>query len=160
MFFVYIYCMKVKKTTTPNLDNIDPQSCVNSKLRRLSRMITHIYERELQGFDLRSSQTSILMMVGKKGSTNQKEVADFLFIDQSTMSRDLRKLISKALIQISKGEDARHSQLELTAKGYKLLEEIIPVWKQVHDKVEKTLGSFSIANIDLITEGLRQHTER
>ncbi len=152
--------MKGKKPDSPNLDAIDPRSCFNSNLRRISRMITHIYERELQGFELRSSQISILMVVGKKGSTNQKEVADFLFIDQSTMSRDLNKLISKGLIEVAKGEDARHSQLELTHKGYKLLEEIIPVWKQVHDKVEKTLGSFSIANIDLITEGLKLHTER
>jgi len=152
--------MKDKKSVTSYLGGIDPRSCFNSKLRRLSRMITHIYERELQGFNLRSSQVSILMMVGKKGSTNQKEVADFLFIDQSTMSRDLSKLISNGLIQISKGEDARHSQLELTNKGYKLLEEIIPVWKHIHNKIEKTLGSFSAANIDLITEGLKQHTNR
>jgi DNA-binding MarR family transcriptional regulator len=121
-------------------------------------MITHIYEREFQGFNLRSSQISILMMVGKKGSTNQKEVADFLFIDQSTMSRDLNKLTDKGLIQISKGKDARHSQLELTKKGYKLLEEIIPIWKEVNNRIEKTLGSFSVSNIDLMTEGLKLHT--
>ena len=152
--------MKIKKDIIPNLENIDPQSCINSKLRRLSRMITHIYEREFKQFDLRSSQISILLMVGKKKSTNQKEVADFLFIDQSTMSRDLTKLTEKKLIQISKGVDARHSQLKLTDKGLKLLGELIPVWKQVHDKVERTLGIFSLTNIDLITEGLKQHTKR
>ena len=152
--------MKIKKEIIPNLENIDPQSCINSKLRRLSRMITHIYERELQQFDLRSSQISILLMVGKNKSTNQKEIADFLFIDQSTMSRDLTKLTEKKLIRISRGVDARHSQLELTDKGLKLLGELIPVWKQVHDKVERTLGPFSLTNIDLITEGLKQHTKR
>ena len=76
------------------------------------------------------------------------------------MSRDLSKLTVKGLIQISKGKDARHSQLELTIKGYKLLEELIPVWKKVHDKIEKTIGSYSVANIDSITEGLKQHTDR
>ena len=97
-------------------------------------------------------------MVGKKGSANQKEVAAFLFIDQSTMSRDLNKLTDKGLIQISKGKDARHSRLELTKKGYKLLKEIIPIWKEVNNRIEKTLGSFSVANIELITEGLKLHT--
>lgn len=123
-------------------------------------MITHIYEKELQGFGLRSSQVSILMMVGKKGSTNQKEIADFLFMDQSTMSRDLGKLINKEIIQTTKGLDARHSQLELTKKGKKLLDEILPIWKVVHEKIEKTLGSYISSNLDLITEGLKQHIEK
>jgi DNA-binding MarR family transcriptional regulator len=123
-------------------------------------MITGIYEKELIGFGLRSSQMSILMMIGKKGSVNQKEIADFLFIDQSTMSRDLTKLIDKDLIRVTKGTDARHSMLELSKKGSKLLEEIVPVWKNMNEKIERTLGSLNASALDLITEGLKQHTEK
>ena len=72
--------MANRKLDTPNLNSIDPRTCFNGKFRRLSRMITHIYERELKSFDLRSSQVSILMLVGKKGSSNQKEVADFFLL--------------------------------------------------------------------------------
>jgi DNA-binding MarR family transcriptional regulator len=152
--------MNTKNRPASLIDTVDPRSCFNGKIRKISRMITHIYEKEMHGFGLRSSQVSILMMVGKKGSANQKEIADFLFIDQSTMSRDLAKLIDKELIQITKGEDARHSLLELSKKGYKLLDEIIPVWKNVHERIEKTLGSFSVSNLDLIAEGLKQHIKK
>ncbi|MEO6548640.1 MAG: MarR family winged helix-turn-helix transcriptional regulator [Ferruginibacter sp.] len=152
--------MKVNRDIIPAIESIDPASCINSRLRRLARMATHVYERELQQFELRSSQISILMMVGKTGTTNQKEVADFLFIEKSTLSRDLKKLTDRKLIGISKGADARHSQLGLTKKGHELLEELIPAWKKVHDKVEKTLGSFSLESIDTITKALKQHTDR
>ena len=152
--------MKPKNKPASLIDTIDPRNCFNGKIRKLSRMITHIYEKDFQNFGLRSSQVSILMMIGKMVSVNQKEVADFLFIDQSTMSRDLNKLIDKELIQIKKGEDARHSLLELSKSGYKLLDEIVPVWKNVHQKIEKTLGSLSASNLDFITEGLRQHIEK
>jgi DNA-binding MarR family transcriptional regulator len=152
--------MNMKNRPASLIDTIDPRICFNSKIRRLSRMITHIYEKELHGFGLRSSQVSILMMLGKKGSANQKEVADILFIDQSTMSRDLGKLIDNGFVQITKGDDARHSLLELSKKGYKLLDEIVPVWKSMHERIEKTLGSLSISSLDLITEGLKQYIEK
>ena len=150
---------KTNKTISA-IETIDPRTCLNVKIRRLARMSTHIYERELKVFGLRSSQIGILFMVGKKGSSNQKEVANFLFIDQSTMSRDLTMLTKKNLIQVSKGEDARHSQLMLTNRGYKLLEDLVPAWKQVHDKIETALGSYSISAIDLITGALMENTKR
>lgn len=152
--------MNPKETITKYHETVDPRQCVNNKLRRLSRMTTQIYESEFKKFDLRSSQVSILMMVWKKGETNQKDVADFLFIDQSTMSRDLKKLNSRKLITISKGQDARYSVLELTENGHKLLLEVIQIWSAVQLNIENTLGSFSLANLDTMTEGLRQFIKK
>jgi DNA-binding MarR family transcriptional regulator len=156
----YLCSVNTKETSPALIDTVDPRTCFNGKLRRLSRMITGIYEKELIGFGLRSSQVSILMMIGKKESVNQKEIADFLFIDQSTMSRDLTKLIGKDLIRVTKGTDARHSMLELSKKGSKLLNEIVPVWNNMNEKIERTLGSLNASALDLITEGLKQHTEK
>lgn len=152
--------MNGKNKPASLIDAIDPRICYNGRIRRLSRMITHIYEKELRGFGLRSSQISIMMMLGKKGSANQKEIADFLFIDQSTMSRDLTKLINKEFIQITKGEDARHSLLELSKKGHKLLDTILPVWKTVHERIERTLGSYASSSLDSMTEALKQHIKK
>lgn len=152
--------MPAKNSLPVNIANLNPTSCVNSKLRKLARMTTNIYERNFKEFELRSSQVSIMLMIGKMGAANQKELADFLFVDYSTMSRDLNSLKKRQIIKISKGPDARHSILELTESGQKLLERLVPVWKQTNDEIETSLGSFSISNIDLITQALKQHITR
>nr|WP_294943967.1 MarR family winged helix-turn-helix transcriptional regulator [uncultured Mucilaginibacter sp.] len=143
-----------------NINDINPALCVNSKLRRLARISTNIYEKHFKQFGLRSSQVSILLMVGKMGTINQKDVADFLFVDYSTMSRDLNKLKERDFIKLTKGGDARHTMLELTAGGHKLLEGLVPVWKQTNDEIEAQLGTFSIAHIDVISQAMKPFTTR
>jgi DNA-binding MarR family transcriptional regulator len=150
----------MKNSSTTLLNNIDPQSCINARVRKLSRIITNIYEKEFRAFDVRSSQVSILMMVGKKGIVNQKEVADFLFIDQSTMSRDIAKLKERNLIRSSTGSDARYNNLELTGKGHSLLNEIIPVWKNLQNEIEQICCSFSLKPIDKITDAIKSYFKK
>jgi DNA-binding MarR family transcriptional regulator len=157
---MYICTVKDNKSSKPLIETVDPRLCYNGKIRRLSRMVTQIYEAEMKEFDLRSSQFGILMMVGKMGNTNQKTMADYLFMDQSTMSRDLNKLIARGLISQSKASDARHSEIQLTKEGIKLLDRVIPVWKSIHEKVEKTIGSYSSSHLDTLTAGLRQMLEK
>ena len=149
-----------KTPPLPIMDTVNPQLCINSKLRKLARITTHIYERNFKEFELRSSQVSILLMIGKMGNANQKEVADFLYIDYSTMSRDLNKLKEREIIKITKGSDARHSLLELTSKGRDLMNRLVPVWKITNDEITATVGSYSVGNINMITEALLQHTPR
>lgn len=152
--------MDSKRQPLPIMETINPQLCLNGKLRKLARMTTQIYERNFKDFDLRSSQVSIMLMIGKMGSTNQKEVADFLFIDYSTMSRDLNKLKERELIKISKGADARHSLLELTGKGRELMKRMVPVWKLTNDELTAVVGSNGVGNINIISEALQQHIAR
>lgn len=105
-------------------------------------------------YELRGSMVSILFIIGKKKGINQKDIADALILDQSTMSRDLKKLVSKGWVVINKGDDTRVSELSLSKEGCLLLEEISPLWHTLHSKVELLLGSFNIQNIDKITEAI------
>jgi len=110
-------------------------------------------------FGLRGSMVSILFIIGKRKGINQKSIADALVLDQSTMSRDLKKLVNKGWVIIKKGADPRQSQLELTKEGCLLLEEVSPLWAELHHKVEGILGSFNIQHIDNITEAIKTNLE-
>ncbi len=144
-----------KKIPTPNFDRIQPQTCVNGKLRRLHRLINSAYQSKIKPFGLRGSMLSILFIIGKKPNVNQKFIAETLVLDQSTMSRDLKKLVNKGWVRINKGEDSRHSSLELTNEGYELLEEIAPIWEALHHKVENILGQFNIQHIDVLIKAIQ-----
>ena len=144
---------------TPAFDRIDPTQCINAKLRRLHRLINSAYQQKINPFGLRGSMLSILFIIGKNRHINQKTIADMLVLDQSTMSRDLKKLVDKGWVAVFKGKDPRHSELELTTAGFQLLEEVSPVWEQLHKKVEGILGTFNIQQIDSITMAIQNHLD-
>lgn len=78
-----------------------------------------------------------------------------LVLDPSTMSRDLKKLVQKGWVATSKGADSRNTQLALTREGYALLEEVSPVWEELHHKVEGILGQFNIQQVDVLIAAIR-----
>ena len=102
---------------------------------------------------------SILFIIGKQKDVNQKMIADALVLDQSTMSRDLKKLVQKGWVNISKGTDSRNSQLSLTTSGYQLLEEVTPVWEALQSKIAKLLGDYNIQQIDQIIGAIKANLE-
>ncbi len=149
-----------KKSPSPNFDRIDPRTCLNAKLRKLHRIINAAYMSNLKPFGLRGSMLSILFIIGKRPGVNQKAIADILILDQSTMSRDLKKLIEKGWVDFFKGgEDARNKQLQLTNAGIELLEEVTPVWERMHHSVEEILGKHNIQQIDSITAAISTHVD-
>ncbi len=126
-------------------------------MRRLHRMIDTVYKKRIKEFDLKGSMLSILFIIGKNKGINQKELADRLVLDQSTMSRDIKRLVDKGWVLVSKAEDTRYSELEISKAGYKLLEEVSPVWERTHKEVEALLGSFSIQQLDNITIAIQNN---
>jgi len=126
-------------------------------LRKLHRLINAVYMDLYKPYGLRGSMVSILFIIGKRKGINQKDIADALILDQSTMSRDLKKLVNKGWVTVNKGVDPRKSELALSKEGCILLEEISPLWHELHTKVEGILGSFNIQNIDNITEAIRSN---
>lgn len=144
---------------TPNFDRIDPRVCVNAKLRKLHRLLNSAYQQKINPFGLRGSMLSILFIIGKRKDVNQKMIADALVLDQSTISRDLRKLVQKGWVVISKGADSRNSQLALTDLGYQLLEEVTPVWEALQAKITTLLGEYNIQQIDQIIGAINTNLE-
>jgi DNA-binding MarR family transcriptional regulator len=149
----------IPETNTPNFDKINPTLCINAKLRRLHRSLNTIYMEKFKPYGIQGSMLSILFIIGKNDNVNQKMLAERLVLDPSTMSRDIKKLVSKGWVNVSKGDDPRNSVLNITPEGFKLLEEISPIWQGLHNKVEALLGSFSIQQIDGVMAAIHANTE-
>ncbi len=143
---------------TPNLDRIDPRLCVNGKVKRLHRLLDGIYQDGLREFGLKGSMLSILFVISKMKNVSQREVADKLVLDQSTVSRDIKKFITKGWVDAVRSEkDSRITVLKMTDLGYEFLEEVIPVWEKKHHYVTSILGEFNIQNLDYTIKALREN---
>lgn len=111
------------ETTFPNIENCNPQMCISSKMLRCQRIISNVYRKYLQPFDITSSQLSILFIVTKMENVNQAKLSETLKLEKSTVSRNMKRLLERKLI---KKEVAQ--VVSITHSGKILLEQIIPAW--------------------------------
>lgn len=132
----------------PNFQNITPQLCINAKVRKLHRILNNVYQARINPLGLRGSMLSILFIIGKNKGVNQKQIAEMLVLDQSTVSRDIKKLAKKGWVNISKGDDTRATKLSISTSGFELLEEVSPIWEKTHKQMEALLGEHNINQIN------------
>jgi DNA-binding MarR family transcriptional regulator len=67
-------------------------------------------------------------------------VASLLAMDRTTLTAALKPLERRGLVKVSSDPSDRRSHiLKLTAKGSNLLARAVPVWKLMHDEVERLI---------------------
>lgn len=122
---------------------LDPRSCTCFRLRAATRRLTQRYDHALAPAGLRTGQFSILSFISEyPADPSITQLADFLDMDLSTATRNLRPLIESGyVVQKTVTQDARRRELKLTAKGARLLEKAYPLWSEVQAGVIEEFGS-------------------
>ncbi len=116
--------------------------CLLMRVRKLDRVLTSIYDAELRPFGLKASQTNLLVLVAKAGPIRRIEIGKRLRLDPSTLTRNLRIMLTNGWIQeIADGEDGRGLPVQITVKGRDLLNQIGPSWRKAQTRTEKFLGN-------------------
>lgn len=123
------------KEEFPNLDVCNPSICFSGRMMRMDRIISAIFRKHLASFGLTNSQLSILFITAKKELVTQQQLADLLFLEKSSLSRNMKRLLDGALIK-----KINTRQLEMTTKGKTLLEQLIPKWENAMHEVNEILG--------------------
>jgi DNA-binding MarR family transcriptional regulator len=108
-----------------------PSTCMSLHVRRASRILTQAYNDALRPVGLVSSQFTLLVAIHLMGATAIGTLAQQLFTDQTTLTRNLKLLATKGLIKIEAGEDRRVRIVSLTDRGSAVLADAIPLWEQV-----------------------------
>jgi len=121
------------------LESTMAAECLSGRIRKLGRVVNSIFDRQFRPHGVRSSQISILIVVGLHGPTTATEVCGRLCLEKSTLSRDLERLIDNGWIRATEA-GGRRRNLELTTEGRALLRRIQPAWKIAQTEVEKLLG--------------------
>ncbi|MFC3321260.1 MarR family winged helix-turn-helix transcriptional regulator [Mesorhizobium cantuariense] len=143
-------------TTRGIIDEI-AHNCLLSASRRLSRIVTSLYEEELRPHHIKASQFSLLVVVAKAGPVRRSDVGRYADIDPSTLTRNLAVMVANGWIEeVIAGDDGRGNPLQITAKGRRLIVAIAPGWRRAQQRVRKLLGSdraniltslFSVSNV-------------
>src|SRR5260370_10603177 len=81
--------------------------CPCQSLRRLSRIVTRIYDEELRRAGLEITQFGLLTALAQTGEVNQKRLSAGFSMDSTTLTRTLGLLLKQGWVQARRGKDRR-----------------------------------------------------
>jgi DNA-binding MarR family transcriptional regulator len=103
-------------------------------------VVSQYYDAALRPTSLRITQFTLLQAMHLAPGTSQKQLAELLGIDSTTLTRTLAPLRRKGWLRARAGEDRRELRLVLTTAGQREYERAVPYWKSAQRGLEKALG--------------------
>jgi DNA-binding MarR family transcriptional regulator len=109
-------------------------------LRRTARAVTRLYDDALRPSGLRSTQFTILSVLAHAGPTAQKDLAQTLMVDTTTLTRSLKLLRTPRWVTPVAAEAARDLIWAITEHGIEKLAEAQPIWQSIQDTLVRRMG--------------------
>ncbi len=141
--------MSAKNMVFPNIESCNPRLCISGRISRIQRIVSEIFRHELKPYGLSNSQLSILFVVAKREAVMQKEICDILYLEKSSLSRNLTRLFSKNYIS-----KLDNGLVQLTQKGKVHLETVIPAWNRAMVTAREKLGNEGEDALQLVLNNL------
>jgi DNA-binding MarR family transcriptional regulator len=138
----------VKDTPTqkPN-DAFQLTACACANLRKASRAVTQVYDAALQPTGLKATQFTLLATLSTLGDLPLTRLAEALVMDRTTLTRNLKPLIGKGLVDVASGDDQRVRKVGLTPSGRTAFDEALPHWRIAQSRFVEGLGQEKLRDL-------------
>jgi DNA-binding MarR family transcriptional regulator len=112
------------------MNNLHPAHCVCGNFRSVSRALTSLYDDMLRPSGLLVTQFILISAIFTLEKTAITELADALYMDRTTLARNLRPLEREGLVVVEISEkDRRKRLISLTPFGIKRYGIALPLWE-------------------------------
>ncbi len=116
-------------------------NCTCLRLRKAARRFTQIYDEMLEPAGLSLPQFNLITQLYAAEGLSVGDLAESLFTDPTTLTRNLKPLIELQLVEVHQAEDDRRRRaIVLTPSGRGLLPIAYPLWRKAQSHVENLLG--------------------
>jgi len=115
------------------------KACVCAQVRKASRALTQLYNRQLEPTGLLVTQYSLLANIDRLGRASISELTARLLLEQSTLTRNLAVLEKNGYLRTRPGEDRRVKHFTLTAAGREALRQARPRWEEAQRQIATQL---------------------
>jgi DNA-binding MarR family transcriptional regulator len=113
--------------------------CLCNALRQADRAVSRLYDEELRGVGLRTTQYSLLRHLRAAGEVRQRDLGGLTSLDETTLTRNLRPLIDAGWVAVRPGEDRREKLVRLTDAGAAKLHAADPAWERAQQRLRSRL---------------------
>jgi DNA-binding MarR family transcriptional regulator len=115
--------------------------CACQNLRRVTRLVTRIYDQELRRAGIEITQFGLLTALAIVGEANQKALSVGFAMDSTTLTRTLALLRKQGWIHVRPGKDKRERVFRLTEAGIRQVAAAQPHWQAAEHRLRKALGA-------------------
>lgn len=122
-------------------NSLFPLPCACQNLRRLTRLVTRIYDTELRKAGIEITQFGLLTALATMGEANQKALSAGFAMDSTTLTRTLAVLRKQGWIHVRPGRDRRERVFRLTEAGTREMTAAQPHWQTAERRLQQILGS-------------------
>jgi DNA-binding MarR family transcriptional regulator len=127
--------------------------CLCNALRQATRAVSRLYDEELRGAGLRTTQYSLLRRLRAAGEVRQRDLGGLTSLDETTLTRNLRPLIDAGWVAIRPGEDRREKLVRLSDAGAAKLQDARPAWERAQERLRSRLPKETWSSLlDLLPE--------
>jgi DNA-binding MarR family transcriptional regulator len=139
--------MKDEALGRPTAEALFELPCACQNLRRLTRIVTRIYDQELRKASLEITQFGLLTALAATGETNQKRLSAGLAMDSTTLTRTLGLIRKQGWVRVRRGKDRRERLFGLTRAGKSQLAGAQPYWERAEHRLRQELGDAGWKNM-------------
>lgn len=114
--------------------------CACATLRRTARLVSQLYDEAMRPGGIRGTQFTLLQALNLAPGISQKQMAEILGIDSTTLTRTLVLLRKRGWLSAVPGTDRRELRLQLTPAGEKQYRRVLPYWQSAQKRLKQVLG--------------------
>ena len=114
--------------------------CACQNLRRVTRVVTRIYDQELRKAGLEITQFGLLTALDLTDEATQKRLSAGFAMDSTTLTRTLGLLLKQGWVRVRRGKDRRERLFRLTQGGKRKMAEAQPFWERAEQRLQRELG--------------------
>lgn len=126
---------------------LSPAECTCFRVRGAARRVTQIFSRHLAPTGLKISQFSLLGFISAHGPLPIGKLAELVSTDRTTLTRNLRPLMTLGLIERAASGDKRRRELVATVAGKALFKRALPLWADAEREVRAAMGAKLTADL-------------
>jgi DNA-binding MarR family transcriptional regulator len=123
-------------------------TCISTRVRQLSRIVTRVYDDALRPLGITASQFTLLTQLAQQDGITAVEIGHSLDIEKSTLSRNLKRLLALGHITMDPPAGRRGRGLHLTPKGETVIAQAFPVWHDAQSRTIRIMGHESRSTLD------------
>ena len=114
--------------------------CFGHRSRRTARAVTRAFNARLRPLNVQITQYILLGAIAQDPDRSMAELADDLDLESSALSRNLRLLVERGLLDGPLGRGRNGRRLTITVAGQELLETGVPIWTDVQADLAAALN--------------------
>lgn len=129
-----------------------PKGCTNLKLRQLMRQVARLYDAEMGKINLKTTQYSLLSHIASLGPVRPGDLAAAMKMEPSTLTRNLKPLITAGWATLEAGADDRSRLVTITEAGRSKRVDAQRHWKVAQNDLNRLLGTERVAALHVLLD--------